>query len=175
MSENEKVITYDYKTVNVKREMEFMLTDAYEALGWELVCSAMSDSSLLYVSLSFKRNRKIKNKIELHKLQSKIDSTLQKIGVLQTKKSMAGMTPALSIGIGGALVFGGGLSMALLLSGIGGLVGGIILCVAGAAVATTAYPFYKKLSKKQLEKIEPMLETELDNLSDYCEQAANLQ
>ena len=74
-----KPLTYDYKTVRVKRDMEAMYTDAYENLGWEVTSTTLADASLSYVNVSFKRDRKIVNKTELNKLQDEIDEVLTNI------------------------------------------------------------------------------------------------
>lgn len=179
MEKEKEVITYDYKTISAKREMETMTIDAYENLGWEFVGSSVSGRAIFHVNLSFKRDRKIANKQNLLKLQEKVDSTLQNIEVLQNKKKTVGGTPALSTGISGALVFGGGMSMVMTL-GIsagavvsGWLAGGIILGVVGIGVALFAWPIYKRVRKNGLAKIEPMLENEYNRLADFCEQTKN--
>lgn len=68
---NENVVSFDYKTIKVKREMETMVSDAFAALGWELNNTSMAEGSPFYVNLSFKRDRKINNKIKLLTLEKK--------------------------------------------------------------------------------------------------------
>ena len=165
-------ITYDYKTVIVKREMESMTCDAYENLGWELVGSSVSAGTIFHVNLSFKRNRKIENKTNLLKLQEKVDTTLQNIEILQNKKRTAGSTPALATGLIGALTFGGGMSMVMVLGEtIGFLIGGIALGLVGVGIGLFAWPIFKKIKRNSLIKLEPSLEDEYNKLADICEQA----
>lgn len=171
----ENVITYDYKTIKVKRSIETLVCDTYERLGWELTNTSSVEGSLFYINLSFKRNRKIENKIELLKLQDKVDSVIASIDNLQNKKKNAGKVGAISVGIIGALVFGGGMSMSMLLSGIGYMIGGIALGLVGAGICGLAYPLFKKINKKKNTEIEPLLESEFDKLSDLCEQAIKLR
>lgn len=176
MEKEKDVITYDYKTISAKREMETMTIDAYENLGWEFVGSSVSGGAIFHVNLSFKRDRKIANKQNLLKLQEKIDSTLQNIEVLQNKKKTIGTIPALCVGVTGTLIFGGGMSMVMTLgvsSGIavGWLVGGIILGIVGLGVALLGWPIYKRTKRKGLAKIEPILENEYNKLADICEEA----
>lgn len=170
----ENAVTYDYKTLKVKREMETIVCDAYENLGWELTSSSTAENSIFQVNLSFKRNRKIENKMELLKLQEKLDSCLMSIESLQAKKKSAGSAEAVTTGVAAALVFGGGMSMSFVLSGVGYLVGGIVLGVAGIGLGFLAWLIYKKVKKKKLGKIQPLLESEFDKLSDICEQAGSL-
>lgn len=171
----ENAITYDYKTVKVKREIETLVCDTYENLGWELTNTSSVEGSIFYINLSFKRNRKIANKIELLKLQDKADNSIENIESLQRKKKNSGLAPAITTGTIGALTFGGGMSMCLVLSGIGYMLGGIALGLVGAGICALAYPIFKKINKKKAQEIEPLLEAEFDKLSDICEEAAKLR
>lgn len=170
----ENAITYDYKTIKVKRSVEALVCDTYENLGWELTNTSAVEGSIFSVNLSFKRNRKIENKIELMKLQDTADNAIATIENLQSKKKTAGQVGALSTGIAGALVFGGGMSMTMLLSGIGYMLGGIALGLVGVGICSVAYPLFKNLNKKKNSEIQPILESEYDKLADICEQAVNL-
>lgn len=172
--ENQKSITYDHKTVRVNRTMEAMLTDAYQNLGWELTNTTMAEGSLTNVNVSFKRNRKIENKMELNKLQEKIDTTLSNITNLQAKKKSAGVPEGVTVGCIGTLTFGGGMSMTLTLTGVGFMVGGIALGVVGIGIGLLGWLTHNKIQKKKLSKIEPLIESEYDKLSDLCEQANNI-
>lgn len=171
----ENVVSYDYKTIKVKRDIETLVCDTYEALGWQLTSTSAVEGSLFHVNLSFKRNRKIENKVELLKLQEKADTAISNIETLQNKKKNAGFVGALSTGIVGALTFGGGMSMSMLLHQVGYLVGGIALGVVGIGICLLAYPLFKKTNKKQTAQIQPILESEYDKLADICEEASKLK
>lgn len=171
----ENTISYDYKTIKVKRSIETLVCDTYENLGWELTNTSSVEGSIFYINLSFKRDRKVENKVELLKLQDKADNIIANIENLQNKKKNAGMVSALSTGIVGALTFGGGMSMSILLGGIGYMIGGIALGLIGAGICALAYPIFKKVNKKKETKIQPILESEYDKLSDICEQAGKLR
>lgn len=168
-------ISYDYKTIKVKREMEAIVTDTYENLGWELSSTSSVEHSLFYISLSFKRNRKQNNKVELLKLQEQADNIIATIEDLQAKKKQKGMIPSILTGVFGSLVFGGGMSLCLCLTkSIGAMIGGIALGLFGVGICALAYPIFKKLNKTANSKIQPILETELDKLSDICEKASSM-
>ncbi|MDR0832423.1 MAG: hypothetical protein LBM99_05960 [Bacillales bacterium] len=166
-----EAISYDYKTVKVKREMETIVADSYANLGWELTGSSIVEFSVFHVNLSFKRDRKIENKMNLIKLQEKVDNIILNIETLLASKRSAGVPITATIGTIGALLFGGGLSMAILLEGIGNLVGGIVLGVVGIGVCLLSWAVYKKVRRNKLSKISPLLESEYDKLADVCEQA----
>lgn len=171
----ENAVTYDYKTIKVKREIEALVCDTYENLGWTLVSTSSVEGSLFHINLSFKRDRKIENKTSLLKLQDRADNCIANIDALQSKKKNAGLVGALSTGIAGALTFGGGMSMCLLLSGVGYMIGGIALGVVGAGICALAYPLFKKINKKKVSRIEPILECEYDKLADICAEASQLR
>lgn len=171
----ENTTTYDYKTIKVKRSIETIICDTYENLGWELTNTSSVEGSLFHINLSFKRDRKIANKVELIKLQEKADNVVANIELLQNKKKSAGFVSALSTGIVGALTFGGGMSMTMLLSGVGYMIGGIALGLVGAGICALAYPLFKKVNKKKGDSIQPILESEFDKLADICEEAGKLR
>lgn len=170
----ENAVTYDYKTIKVKREMETLVSDTYENLGWILTSTSAVEGSLFSVNLSFKRDRKIKNKVELLKLQEKIDNVILSIENLQNKKKNSGFVESLTVGIIGCLTFGGGLSMTMLLETVGYKVFGILLGIIGIGICAIAYPLFKKINKKKITQIQPILESEFDKLSDFCDEAVKL-
>lgn len=171
--ENEKV-TYEYKTVRVKRELETALTDAYETLGWEVTNTVMAEGTLSQVNVSFKRNRKIEHKMELNRLQEKMDASLANIDKLQKNRKSAGVPEGITTGVVGALVLGGGMSMCMCLTGIGFMIGGIAIGVVGIGLGLLGWLVHNKVQKKKLAKIEPILESEFNKLSDLCEEANNI-
>lgn len=171
----ENLTTYDYKTIKVKREMETLVCDTYENLGWKLTNTSSVEGSIFCVNLSFKRDRKIENKVELLKLQEQADSVIASIDNLQRKKKRSGLGASLTTGIVGALTFGGGMSMSMLLKGVGYMIGGIALGLVGAGICALAYPIFKSINKKQSTKIQPIIECEYDKLSDICNQAGKFR
>ena len=171
---SEKSVVYDYKTVRVKRDMEAMLVDSYEALGYEITNTSLAEGSLNCVNVSMKRNRKINNKINLIKCQEKVDNILNNIEKLQRGKRDAGMAEGITTGAVGTLIFGGGMSMCLCLNGLGYLIGGIALGMAGVGVGLLGWLIHSKVKKRKLTVIEPALESELNKLSDILEEANNL-
>jgi hypothetical protein len=170
---NENAVTYDYRTIKVKREMETMAEDAYANLGWELTGSSIADGAIFHVNLSFKRDRKIEGKAKLLKQQEKADNILLNIESLQNAKRTAGNIPALSVGIAGALTLGGSMSMVMMLEGVGFMAGGIALGLVGIGICLLALAVYKKVRKSKTARISPILESEFDKLADVCEETRN--
>jgi len=166
-----EAITYDYKTIRVRRDMETMTTDAYENLGWEFVGSNISGGAIFHVNISFKRSRKIENKQELLKAQEKIDKVLWNIEYMKNKKKTAGLSSGITTGVIGSLALGGG--MAMVIEGAGTtaiLIGGIALGVVGIGICALAWLIGVKVKAKRIAKIDPALEDEYNKLADYCEE-----
>ena len=174
----EKEITsYDYKTIRVRRQLETMVSDAYEALGWEIVGSSVSEGGIYYVNLSFKRDRKVENKTSLLKLQEKVDSIICNIELLLNKKKWAGLVTGTTIGTIGALTLGGGMAliMELGINVVGWMVGGVALGVVGIGLCLIGWLAGNKAKTKKRNQIDPMLDQEYNKLADICDEARKIR
>lgn len=169
---NNNAITYDYKTIKARRDMEVVVCDSYQVLGWELTTSSVAEGAPNYVNLSFKRDRKINNKLELLKAQERIDNNLNNIDLLQKSKKSAGWAQGICLGIFGTLVFGSGLSIVMTLGGIAGTIAGAALGVAGVGIMILSHFLRKLIHRKTVTKLNPILEVEFDKLAEACEKAA---
>ena len=67
-----------------------------------------------------------------------------------------GTTVAIALGIVGTLIFGAGMSMALVWTETM-LVPGILIGIVGFAMLGIAYPVYAKITAKQREKLAPQI------------------
>lgn len=172
--DNRKAASYDYKTVRVKRETEVLLSDAYSALGWEVVNTTIDGGTLTHVNVSFKRDRKVPQKTELLRLQSKVDSSIASIERLQTAKKNAGIPEAITVGTLGVITLGGGLSMVMVLGGMMYTLIGSAIGVAGIGIGLLGGLVHSKINKLKLAEIEPALESEFARLSDLCDEAVAL-
>jgi hypothetical protein len=177
--ESKELIVFDYKTIRVARDLETVANDAYIALGYEPTGAGISDGAIFNVNLSFKRDRKIKNKSELLKLQDKIDITIANIETLRKAKDRAGDTVGLTTGIVGALTLGGGMSIIMttnenLLNNIPLLAGGIAVGVVGIGICGFAWSLRNKIHKLKSTKIAAIIESEYDKLADLTEAAHKL-
>lgn len=128
--ENEKnFAVYDYMCKGVKAHKQTEAVDMYEAFGWEATGAAASFGG---VTVSFRRDRKIKHKTELNRLERKAENLKSLIDRITASMSFGAMIFAYIFGCLAALVFGGGMCMCLLNpGGVPLLVGGILLGLAG--------------------------------------------
>ena len=73
MQEN-SFIGYEYQEVSVKRSMVSVYADGYSNFGWQIDGTAEQPGKMDSISMKFKRDRKIRNKAELTRLQRNFDS-----------------------------------------------------------------------------------------------------
>ncbi len=83
-------------------------------------------------------------------------STLEQIRELDRKVERPGTILALAIGIIGTLIMGTGMSL-VMVWGNNYFVLGIIIGILGILIAATAYPVHLIITKKQKEKIAPVI------------------
>ena len=174
MKDNDKFVTYEYASVNVKKELEPIYMDIYESFGWELVNNELnSELSFLRSKLSFKRDRKINNKMALNKLQKNIDVCFNNIEKLEMQKQFNASFKAYLIGIiacvftalsvfsiTGYLAFGS-LTMAFQ----------IVFGAIGTLLFIPPYFVYRNTVALKTEEVQPLIEKEYDNISGICEEA----
>lgn len=103
-------IGYEYKSLTVNRRMESVYADGYQNFGWKLedVSAPLTAGGAL--SMKFKRDRKIRNKAELTRLQRQFEACADEIVELERSKTVAASITAYIIGlIGTAFMAGLGL------------------------------------------------------------------
>ncbi len=168
--------SYDYTTVQTSQKDAPQTIDCYECLGWELVKS--SDYGILpWVTLQFKRNRKIKNKEQLTRIQVRLNDAMDSLDVMEQEKTKNATIWSLVLGIIGALIFGGGLCLFLVETfafGLAGFIVGVVLGAIGAVVCGFAYPIYKKIRAQKTAQMNVLIEKKKDEIAQLCEDAQKL-
>lgn len=86
----------------------------------------------------------------------KEDDKLAELKRLDAEVTRPGTIAGIVIGLGGTLIFGAGMSMALVWTDTL-LVAGILVGILGFVTLGTAYPVYHKITEKQKEKIAPQI------------------
>lgn len=172
MESDKNFAVYDYMCRSVKAHKQTEAVDLYEAFGWEATGTA---SSLGGVTLSFRRDRKIKHKTELNRLERKAENLKASIEKITASMSFGAMIFAYIFGCLAALVFGGGMCLCMLNPGsIPAMVGGILLGLAGIALMSATYPIYKKLVAARTERLMPERDAAEEKLAVVCGQAHGL-
>lgn len=116
----------------------------------------MNQETFTY-SYSAKQNSEI---LEIRKKYlPREESKLEELKRLDYTVQISGMTESLSAGIGGALVFGLGMCLAMQVIGNGVIlvILGVLLGIVGIAGMLAAYPVYRKIFDKTKQKFTPRI------------------
>lgn len=111
MKETEKTensfVGYEYKELEIKRTMEPMYADSYPSFGWSLEGTGTSLKGTGRVTLKFKRDRKIRNKAELSRLQHQFEACAKEIESLESSTVIWPSAAAYVIGLVGTAFLAG--------------------------------------------------------------------
>lgn len=169
-------IGYEYKEKIVPAEMASLYMDSYPCFGWEPdPNSAYHNGGMLKVgkiSLRFRRDRKLFNRMELTRLQRNFDGCVSEIERLEQSKTSAATMWALIIGLIGTAFMAGAVFA------IAATPPQVILCILLAIPAFIGWivPFfiYKTVRYKRTEKVAELIEAKYDELYEICEKGNRL-
>lgn len=183
-SETKDFVAYEYLSINVKSDKEPLYIDCYENFGWSLINNtALVDKEDYYinnanlnnnklVNIKFKRDRKIKNKIELQTLQRKMEKALNEIEKLEAEPNISATTKAMILGVVGTIFLAISVFaitaeepsyLVMVISGTIGLIGWIL-----------PYFVYKREKESKSQDNLSLIEEQFNTLYDNCEQAKKL-
>ena len=163
-------IGYEYRDITVNRDMESLYADGYQNFGWKLDNAATPFMGLSSVTMKFKRDRKIRNKAELTRLQRQFDACVNEITSMEKSKETGAFILAMTVGLIGT-AFLAGATFAYL----GSLIGlCIILAIPGLAGWILPYFLYNSTQAKKAAKITPLVESKYDEIYEICERSNSL-
>lgn len=163
-------IGYEYHEVTVKKKMVSLYTDGYENFGWKLEGSENAMGAVDSVTLKFKRDRRIRNKTELTRLQRNFDSCVGEIVSLENSKTLKAAAAAYSVGIVGTAFMAG--SVFAVTSGLAVLC--MILAVPAFAGWILPYYLFRAIAKKKTAEVDPLIDRKYDEIYTVCEKANSL-
>lgn len=116
----------------------------------------MNQETFIY-SYSAKENKEIQE--IRNKYLPREESKLDELKRLDSTVQNSGMIEALCLGIGGALIFGLGLCLAMQVIAVGEIFRmiGILIGIPGIALMILAYPVYRKIFNKTKAKLTPRI------------------
>jgi len=164
---SENFIGYEYKEVITTRDKEGMYADGYPSFGWTLDGITPSAIGLSTVNLKFKRDRKIKNKAELSRLQRQFEAGVAEIFNLERSKTTSAFITAMTIGLIGTAFLAGSV-FALIYAEMIPLM--IILAIPGFIGWYLPYMLYKRIKAKKSATVLPLIENQYDTIYDVCSQ-----
>ena len=163
-------VGYEYQEVVVKGGMTSVYTDGYENFGWKLEDSYSSLGKPDSVIMKFKRDRRIRNKPELIRLQRQFDAIISDIVSLEASKRVKASVVAYIVGIIGTAFMAG--SVFAITSGILPLC--ILLAVPAFIGWLLPYFLYRSIEMKKTASVNPLIDSKYDELYDVCEKANSL-
>lgn len=164
------VVAYEYKDVTVARRMEAAYIDGYVNFGWELVETFPALQGNMAVALRLKRDRQVKNKGELNRLEREFENELREIERLEMKKKASIMGPSLGIGIVGLAISAG--AVASFLNGV--VILGVVLLIPAVACCVLGFVSSIRLRAKKTEQVAPQINGHYDAVYQTCEKAYEL-
>lgn len=166
-------VGYEYKEIIAESSRISFLLDGYECFGWELdekrTENKVSKNSSYPKKevLHLKRNRKIINKMELTRLQRNFEACVKEIEVLEKSKTSAATMYALAAGIIGTAFMTG--SVFAVTAQPPYIILSILLAVPAFIGWIIPYFLYRRVVRKQTEKLEPLIEQKYDEIYEICE------
>ena len=164
-------VGYEYKEIFVESEKTSMYLDGYINFGW-LPDGNMQSSLMGRTSIKLKRDRKILNKAELTRLQRHFEACMNDLESLEGSKTQKATIWSIVIGIIGTAFMAGSVFAVVATPPL------IILCIilAVPAIIGWALPYFifKKIYRKQTEKVAPLLEEKYDEIYEICEKGSKL-
>lgn len=160
-------IGYEYKEIIVSKEMTALYLDCYENFGWAADENLSATNGMHQNILHFKRDRKIVNKMELTRLQRHFEACVQEIEALKKAQTSVATIWALVVGIiGTAFMAGSTFAVTheppyILLC--------IILAIPGFIGWILPYFIYQHVRRKQMQKLQPMIEEKYEEIYSICE------
>ena len=171
-------IGYEYKEIAADGPLVSLLLDGYENFGWE-VNENLSENVVegkagrgRKTVIRLRRDRKIINKAELTRLHRNFEACVTEIQTLEKRKTSAAAVFALILGIVGTAFMAG--STFAVTAQKPEIVLSIVLAVPGFLGWILPYFLYRRIRRKEAEKIAPLIEAKYDEIYEICEKGSKL-
>lgn len=164
---------FDYRRVTVKRGMVPLYTQGYRYFGWKLVASgrdAPEQTGSDKVELEFRRDRKIRNKAELTRLQRSFDACVEEICEMERKTTDTADKAACGVGLMGSVF----LCCSALLTIVWELSAGLLLAIPGFFGWLIPGFLHKGILRKKTREAAPLIEQKYDEIHHVCQKASGL-
>ncbi len=158
---------YEYRDVTVKKTMQHVYADSFANFGW--IAESISEvvGKMDSVVMKFKRDRKIRNKAELTRLQRQFEACIAEIISLEKSKTLKASVIAYVIGVVGTAFMAGSV-FAVTAENIPLCV---ILAIPGCIGWVIPYLVFRSVSEKKIEAVNPLIDQKYDELYAVCEKA----
>lgn len=165
-------VGYEYKTITTSSEKASQYLDCYENFGWELDTTVPSAAVYGQIVLKMKRDRKIINKMELTRLQRHFEACADEIEKLERTKLTVPTMWAIVAGVIGTVLMACSVFASVHTPPIIWL--GILLAIPAFMGWIFPYFIFRKLQRQQAEKVQPDIESKIDEIYEICEKGHSL-
>lgn len=162
-------VGFEYLEVPAKRTMESLYVDSYRSFGWAYEGTFAQEGNG-GVRIKFKRDRRIRNKAELTRLQRQFEACAREIEALERSKTSAASIAAFTIGLAGTAFLGG--SVFAYLNGMLPLM--VLLAVPGFLGWIAPYFCYRKMRLRRDAQVATIIEEKNDEIYTVCQQGFRL-
>ena len=169
---NNDYVGYEYKEVTIKKKYESIYRDGYENYGWKVEGRSISVTKVDSIILKLKRDRKIKNKAELSRLQQQFESNIKELDNLEQSKTLLGSAIAYFIGVLGCAFMAG--SVFAITAVIPNIQWCIIFGFIGAILWIIPYVCYKMIVRNKTEKATPLINDKYEEIYQVNQKASAL-
>ena len=171
-------VGYEYKELLTEGSRYSFLLDGYENFGWELDENLPENGERRNPTvqqrkvLRLKRNRKIVNKMELTRLERNFEACVNEIDLLEREKTSTATVYGIVLGVIGTAFMAG--STFAVTAQPPNYILCIILAVPGFLGWIFPYFLYKRIVRKQTERVTPLIEEKYDEIYEICEKGNKL-
>ena len=158
---------YEYRDITVKKTMQSIYADSFGSFGWIADGIGGAVGKVDSVVMKFKRDRKIRNKSELTRLQRQFEACTAEIVSLEKSKVTKAAGIAYAVGVIGCAFMVG--SVFAVTAGNISLC--VILAVPGFLGWIAPYLIFRGISRKRTEVVNPLIDQKYDELYSVCERA----
>lgn len=163
-------VAFEYRNLLIEKNMESIFIDSFPCFGWKFESSKILFTNSNKVEMKFKRDRKIRNKAELTRLQRQFEASVEEIRVLEKSKTLKASICAFAIGVFGTICMAGA-TFSYLASTIWLMT---VLAVFGFLGWIIPYFCYRKLLERKSKHVIPLIEMKYDEVYEICEKASRL-
>ena len=163
-------VGFEYKEITVRKTMQSIYSDSYKSFGWILEGNSNPVGKNDSITIKLKRNRKIRNKAELTRLQRQFDAYVVEILRLEDSKKTKAAAVAYFVGVIGTTFVAG--SVFAVTAGNVGM--GIVLAIPGFVGWIIPYLLFRSISGKKTEQLNPLICEKYKELYSVCEKANEL-
>ena len=167
---NEKYVGYEYRDLTVSRDKENLFLDGYQNFGWEVDGTYPRGLGFGDITLKFKRDRRIRNKAELTRLQRQFEASVTEIENMERSKMSSASIVAFTIGIIGA-AFMAGATFAFLANM---MIVCIVLAIPGFICWIIPYFCFRSTYSRKEKKVSPLIDNKYDAIYEICEKGNSL-